>query len=204
MAKPGQLRHSRLHFSAAYLHIEVFDRYIQKCLENLPDFLKVTDENKYIEIVNALSDALHKETDQSQLFITYMFYKLLYALSSEAENNLAQIDSSEHLVLRTKKYIDENYQEPLTLASIAKTVNLSPVYFHRLFKSIAKQTPCQYLQEVRLSTAKKMLEITENSIEEIGLSCGFSSQAYFSDFFKRKTGMSPRQWRKIQRSKYRI
>lgn len=204
VAKPNQIRHSKLHFKAAYLHIEVYGEYMKSCFDKIPDFFKLTHSKECVELIGNIFDAINRGLKNADLYVTGKVYELLYLLSAESEEEDYKDDTAKELVLCAKKYIDENYEKPITLSDMAGTVNLNPVYFHRVFKNAMGITPGKYLQNIRLSTAKKLLEVTGKPIEEISFLCGFSSQAYFSDFFKRKTGLSPVQFRKEQLRKYKI
>ena len=70
-------------------------------------------------------------------------------------------------------------------------------YFRRCFKAVTGQTPLEYLTSLRVSRAKKLLCATPpQSVESIASGCGFSDEFYFSRVFSKKTGRSPRAYRK--------
>lgn len=64
------------------------------------------------------------------------------------------------------------------------------------FKKITGKTITEFVIDKRISVSKKILEFTNISIEELSEKCGFSSQSYFTRTFKKKTGLSPTQYRK--------
>ncbi len=80
--------------------------------------------------------------------------------------------------------------------SLAKTVNMSEIYFRRLFKEKYSTTPKQYILNMRINLAKQKLAQTNNSVNQISLDCGFSSVYHFCRAFKEKTGITPTEYRK--------
>ena len=91
-------------------------------------------------------------------------------------------------------YIREHMKEPLTRELVAEKVYLTPSYFSTLFKKVTGKGFNEYLTELRMEQAKKLL--TQNiSIREVGEAVGFRDSRYFSDVFCKKTGYLPSQFR---------
>lgn len=88
-------------------------------------------------------------------------------------------------------YIENNYQEPITLERICNYLNLNKNYFCSLFKSNTHQTFNQYLNRVRIEKSKKLLKGTQDSIIDISMMVGFNNHTHFSLTFKKLTGVSP-------------
>lgn len=82
-----------------------------------------------------------------------------------------------------------------SLGDYAALCNMSKYHFLRVFTQIVGCPPLEYRNQLRLSLAKELLRESNLSVGEIAEESGFSSAAYFSDFFKRKVGFSPRQYR---------
>jgi len=94
------------------------------------------------------------------------------------------------------QYINMHYPEKITLADIAASAFISEREVSRLFRSTMQKTPMEYLTEVRLDHARALLRDGARSITEISMECGFSDSAYFARIFQKKTGMTPREYRK--------
>ena len=94
-------------------------------------------------------------------------------------------------------YIDQHFNEPITLSQVAEVVHLNPTYFSATFKQSIGYTFKEYLNLVRIEESKRLLANTNISIVEIAGACGFEGQSYFSKVFRRLTGMTPKQYRKI-------
>lgn len=100
-------------------------------------------------------------------------------------------------VVTAKVYIDNNFDENLALADISSQAFLSPYHFHRLFTTIYRKTPHQYLTFKRLEKAKQLLEKEGLSITEVCNSVGFESLGSFSTLFKKESGYAPQYYRNI-------
>jgi AraC-like DNA-binding protein len=94
-----------------------------------------------------------------------------------------------------RDHLHSCYDEPLTVARVARAAALSPYHFQRLFKEAFGTTPMQYLQARRLQVARDLLMTTPLDITAICMNVGFSSLGSFSWLFRRRFGRSPRQLR---------
>ncbi len=95
-----------------------------------------------------------------------------------------------------KKYISENYQSNITMASMAEIVNLSPVYFSILFKREVGTNFLDYLTQYRLEVSKNLLKQVKYNINEVASLSGFQDSKYFSKLFKKTFGITPTEYRK--------
>jgi len=93
-------------------------------------------------------------------------------------------------ILAAKLYIDKHFSEDINLDKIAKKALVSKFHFIRLFKKYYGLTPNQYLQEVRIEKAKRLLE-KGNSINDVCNAIGFTSKTSFISLFKKMTGKTP-------------
>ena len=100
-------------------------------------------------------------------------------------------------ISRVKSFLDEHYEEKLSLESVASHFFIDKHYLARLFKEQYGVTLVTYLQQVRITHAKRMLRFTDKSIEEIGLECGIEELNYFSRVFKKLEGISPSEFRRV-------
>ena len=83
----------------------------------------------------------------------------------------------------------------ISIEEIAKTCNVTPCYFRRLFKEYSGKSPLEYRMDLRLNIAKKMLESGETTLEYIVESLNFESTSYFCRIFKKKLGVTPGQYK---------
>lgn len=95
-----------------------------------------------------------------------------------------------------KNYLDANYSEAITLDSLAALTHMNKYYLAHTFTKYVGLSPINYLLQKRIQEGKSLLESTSYSIAQISDLLGFSSQSYFSQAFRKATGMTPMQYRK--------
>ena len=93
-------------------------------------------------------------------------------------------------------HIRDHYDQPLRVGHLAKMGNMSVAQLERYFKQVFQLTPGQFLTQIRIEAALKMLA-GDARIADIGLACGFTDQSAFSRQFRAVTGMAPRAYRKV-------
>lgn len=93
------------------------------------------------------------------------------------------------------EYMTEHYQEPLDLTTLAAMYGTSVSYFTRRFKESYGQTPIQFLNHIRITNARLLLQTTRLKIREIASDCGFEKAEYFCYVFKKQEGCTPSQFR---------
>jgi len=98
------------------------------------------------------------------------------------------------------RYVLAHYQENINRDKMAETVNLSPGYFSNLFRAEVGMSFSDYLIQVRIENAKRLLRRFDLSVEAISKQCGFNSLAHFSRTFKDRCGLSPLKYRKSPNS----
>jgi AraC-like DNA-binding protein len=92
-------------------------------------------------------------------------------------------------------YIQENFQNPLTRASIARTFGVAPNHVSRLFRREGSMRFSDYLTLVRIDRAKFMLKEYGSPLKEIAANCGYHDVAYFCRMFRRMTKITPTEYR---------
>lgn len=95
-----------------------------------------------------------------------------------------------------KQYIDSHYQENIVLDRLAEVSHLNKFYLSHIFAKAFGISPITYLLERRILHSKELLKSTDFSITQIAHTTGFSSANYFSQSFKRYTGLTPAVYRK--------
>ena len=96
--------------------------------------------------------------------------------------------------------IDANYAKNITLDLLAEITHINKFYLSHSFTEYVGTSPINYLMETRLAASKELLLSSSRSIAEVASSTGFSSQSYFSQIFRKNTGMSPLQYRKLKQT----
>ncbi len=100
------------------------------------------------------------------------------------------------VILKAKRFIEENYSDPsVCLQTVASHVCLSPNHFSTVFSQECGITFIEYLTDIRIAQAKKLLKTTPKRSTDIAYEIGFSDPHYFSYIFKKHTGISPKEYR---------
>jgi AraC-like DNA-binding protein len=153
-------------------------------------------------------DKLALETSEDERFMQFLkFLYILYELSvSKGAKVLASSSFARHggteesrRVQKVKQYIDEHYAEPLSLSQMADLVGMSPVSFSRFFHQRTNRTLSEYIVDIRLGYAARMLVDSEKNISEICYECGFNNLSNFNRTFKAKRNYTPREFRAMFR-----
>ncbi|TCZ67068.1 AraC family transcriptional regulator [Flaviaesturariibacter aridisoli] len=102
---------------------------------------------------------------------------------------------TERRINKVCQHIQKASARPLPLAEAAALLHLSPSAFCRFFKRVTGKTFSDYLNDVRTGHACSLLTGTDKSIAEIAFATGFESLTYFNRVFRKKKGLSPREYR---------
>lgn len=163
------------------------------------------DDERYEKLRELLNQLLkrkmfcEKEAEEEQHEYEYLsvFYKVLGYLTSnfikkaKTDAGMSMQQKSQMRTLQINEYIMNNYNQPISLKSLADTLYLSEGYLSRYFKKIYNMSFSAYLRQVRLSHAMSELMYTDKAILQIALDNGFSSISFFNKVFKEEYGKSP-------------
>ncbi len=96
-------------------------------------------------------------------------------------------------------YIQNNLDREISLDEVAQSVFVSSTYLSHLFTKCMDMTFSQYVVKARIDRAKNLLNNTSDTVMDIALDCGFNSQSYFSNVFKKIEGMTPKEFRRLSK-----
>lgn len=99
-------------------------------------------------------------------------------------------------ILKLKNYLDTSIGEKINLDEYCGKIHRSTAHMIRQFKGYFGVTPYDYLMQKRIEEARLLLKHSALSVKEIAARLKFSDQYYFSNYFKRKTGLSPQKYKK--------
>lgn len=99
--------------------------------------------------------------------------------------------------LRLANYVLEHYEEDLSLKSLAQHFRGNAAYIGQIFKRDIGRSFSDYLKEIRIEKAKELLKKGNSSAKEISAKVGFQNTTYFCAVFKKETGVSPAEYKKI-------
>ncbi len=108
---------------------------------------------------------------------------------------------SDETVLQAQLWMQDHFSEEVKVSLLAELFDMSTRTFNRRFKAATGKTPLDYLQELRLNTAKELLQTSNLNIGEIAFKVGYTDVSYFSRLFKTHYQTSPHEYRKTVRAK---
>lgn len=103
---------------------------------------------------------------------------------------------SQKIIYRSIAYIKSNLEQDLTLEHCARQANLSWGYYSNLFKKVSGTTFQQFVTQAKIEKAKSML-IDDFQVQEIAQELGYEHRRYFSEVFKKQTGLTPTEFKEI-------
>ncbi|WP_199139111.1 AraC family transcriptional regulator [Pedobacter sp. ASV12] len=95
------------------------------------------------------------------------------------------------------KYVFANFSDEIQLDTVSALINMNKQAFCRYFKSRTQKTFVEFVNEVRISHACKLMADGEQQISSLAYACGFNSLSNFNRFFKEAKGITPREYKKI-------
>ena len=95
-----------------------------------------------------------------------------------------------------RKYMEDNYMSDLSLDSVSEILHISPAYLSAQFKKYQKMNFLDCLTELRINAAKELLTDPFRSAAEVASMVGYEDSSYFARTFKKRTGMTPTQYRR--------
>ena len=110
-----------------------------------------------------------------------------------------EVGDVDQKIEQAKIIMNENVSGNVDPEELAMRLNISYSWFRRVFKEYTGYAPAKYFQELKLRKAKQMLVGTSQSVKEISFFLGFQSTEYFFSFFKKRTGLTPLEYRSFGR-----
>lgn len=193
LGRPGDLRRNKLHFTCYSIHFRAEAAQMVQMLEALPHFMEDQShlEERFLEIIR-----LKQNRERfSSVAVSALLGRLLWEVWQQFGDQESALKPDP--VRQALRLIQQEYQEPHTVETLAQLCNMSVSYFHKLFLQSTGTSPNHYLMLTRLSAAKAMLLGSRLSVAEIARRCGFSSQGYFCDCMKKYIGYSPTRYRQL-------
>lgn len=116
-------------------------------------------------------------------------------LSAQIEADNVLPEKSWQYVRRAVSYMEEHFRENLTIPQIAKAVSVNPVYLNKLFKLSTGKTISEYLNYYRIEASKSLLLEPDATVASVGASLGYNDVRSFIRFFRKFTGVTPKDFR---------
>ena len=156
--------------------------------------IKFEDTRRIESTMRLLSRFSDQRFPQKSEYVTPLFFDIVNQYRIEKLASSSKITDS--VVQAGVDFLKEHCFAGVTVEEAAANVGLSVSQFARRFKQCLSMTPCEYLCELKLNKSEQLLTDTDLSVKLISELCGFCNEYYFSQFFKKRTGVSPSKFRK--------
>lgn len=165
---------------------EIYDVYyfgITKSFAKPQNVLSNEDYDKYFYMCDSLSNVFDR-------------------LSKEIKKQIDQINEEKKYADKkpiriAKQYIKSNFHLPITLEEVSNEIGFNPAYFSTLFKKETGQNFLEYLTDTRIQAAKQLLADNKRTIIQVAEEVGYTDIKHFTKVFKKVTGLTPSEYRKL-------
>lgn len=141
-----------------------------------------------------------QSTTSNLYYLQGMLYQFFSVLTRDFAVDALEGESKENrYVMEAIDYIRNHYTEGIGVEAVAGAIHVSRNYLYMIFKNRLNIAPKEFLTDFRISRAKEQLTLTELSIEQVAVSCGYQNPLVFARAFKQELGISPSKYRKERR-----
>lgn len=165
---------------------------------HVPDAL----HGRCCELLARMADEEKLDDKRSSLILRLKLLELFLLFSRGCAflaDTPTEIHTTDRQVLEAAHFINAHFRQQISSAEIAAAAGFSPNYLSRKFREATGIGVHEYLVFIRLRSAAEELVSTDHSVTEIATHCGFSDSNYFKDAFKKKYGVTPREYRSAAR-----
>lgn len=152
-------------------------------------------------VVELYREAIRTATRQEPYFqqlLAGVVNHLLGLMFMTSRNNRIQASAMYPKIIdKARAYLQESVESDISMPDVAESLNMSYTTFRHVFKKYTGLSPAKYFMNLKLHRAKEMLRGTTAPVKEISYILHFESPEYFATTFKRRTGMSPSEFRNI-------
>lgn len=154
-----------------------YKREIYRLLEHINPFIQVygfSPRNPlfFMEKFLIMKDRWNRESVLNQFYSKIVLYHIVYEIYNELEKGDILYFQPDYVVL-VKQYLEQHYSEPVSIQQLIEMLPISRSQLVRLFKKRENKSIQEYLNEIRLDSAKRHLQYTNATIQEIAAGCGF-------------------------------
>ena len=192
-------------FQGSIIKQKYVDPYIQS--NQISSFVLKNDVNwqdSILDKIRKLNRLYYEKNDlyEFDIYITLisMWRDIISNIKINKEKNEVVKSSDENRLKVIFSYIHENYMNKINLEDIANTIHLNKSECCHLFKRNVKCTIFEYIQDYRINKSIDFLKNTNMSISEIAYENGFCTSSYYCEIFKKKTNMTPKEYRNLNKN----
>ncbi|MGB8452357.1 MAG: AraC family transcriptional regulator [Anaerocolumna sp.] len=151
------------------------------------------------QVNNMIASMIQKYEEKIDGWKTMM---ISYFMRLSSAYSLTSFDEKYNIIniAKSVSYIEGHFVDPISIEVLAKQSNLSLRHFTRIFRDTYETTPGKCIFTLRMQHACSLLKNAALNISEIALQSGFNDSNYFSRQFRKFSGITPKQYRKLNRN----
>lgn len=159
----------------------------------------INNFDKIQALINKIFVTLRSEDEASKMIASGILYEILIELYTNLFNkNGFDNPNGNAIINEVKRYIDNHYNQDITIEELSNLVDVTPQYLCKQFKRYVNLRPFQYIALKRIQNAKKMLSNDTLSINDIAHLVGYHDCSYFCSIFKKYEMISPSEFRSLR------
>lgn len=168
---------------------------VSENLEFDPFIIKTKNSNLILEHFKQARNTWETKKSGYKMKCKAELYNILFIM--QQEQFLHYISKNKLEIIRPAvEYIHESYsKELLSIAELSKMCGISPEYFRSIFKNYFGVSPVHYINSLKITRAKELLESEMYSVNEAAIQSGYTDMSHFSREFKKAVGICPSQYR---------
>ncbi|MEL6142265.1 MAG: helix-turn-helix transcriptional regulator [Bacteroidota bacterium] len=192
-------------FSRAFLqHQHLSEDFIERiklfnAFEESPPLTLPPHLAKKLQAIFLMMEADYQSPGELQIGLMSAYLKIFLIhcvnICDKGDQDLRDDQGGSALLKRFKSLLKEHFRQQHKVAAYAEQLAITPKYLNQVVKLFLGQTAKEVIQEKITLNAKRELKYTDQSIKEIAYDLGFEDPLYFSQFFKKCTGVSPSKFR---------
>lgn len=150
----------------------------------VPEIIAALTKKQGVEAVTGLINILQEISKVKHLPLASLYFQPLKGKENEMRIN------------KVFQYVQHHFKTKMSITKVASLIHLSESAFCKFFKKVSSKTFSDYVNDIRIAHASGLLTETDKPIATIAFESGFESLTYFNRVFKRKKGISPKEYRK--------
>ncbi|GGP07841.1 helix-turn-helix domain-containing protein [Oceanobacillus neutriphilus] len=196
---PGQSTQGILPYSCYTIRFQTTDPLLKELTqESIAPIFNRKTVKQIIPIVEGIFNESINKNLLSEYFIQFQLIKLTYLLLQTFHPNSKKAYSEQNIrnlyVSESISYIQTNWST-VNIDDLVIRIGVSKPYLMKLFKQETSKTILEYIDETRVHHIKKLLIFTNDTLTDIAFNSGFKSSSYFTNYFSKHTGISPKKFR---------
>ncbi|MFD2613422.1 helix-turn-helix domain-containing protein [Paenibacillus gansuensis] len=202
---PGSMTLTRPNFMHDERHTEATDvmffgfQYDDEPVHLGNGLLEDTENREVHTLIELMKHELLDRKAHYDIRVNLLLNEVILLLGRLTGNEKTAAPPPEKLFY-ARRYLDENFAQPINLRTLAELSGYSEDHFRSLFKLKTGLSPYQYVISKRLDAARQLLLHSASTVSTIGMECGFSTSSQFIEMFRRHYGQTPLQFRKAKQA----